>query len=176
MSASAQPSPASRSFAGLLAELASPEKKFPPARDLDGLADDIATLSYESALKTHTRYRAADPPEPAASPFAPSAGRLTTAAPEHAQERVTPSLVPPTRRKCASITVRLTRDEDEQLRKRSAEAGLTISAYLRSCAFEVESLRAQVKQTLAELRQPEAPTPQRKGHLKRLFAWRKNAS
>jgi len=32
------------------------------------------------------------------------------------------------------------------------EAGLTVSAYLRSCTFEAEALRAQVKEALAELR------------------------
>jgi hypothetical protein len=38
------------------------------------------------------------------------------------------------------------------LRKRSAEAGITVSAYLRSCAFEVETLRAQVKDAVAQMR------------------------
>jgi hypothetical protein len=47
--------------------------------------------------------------------------------------------------------------ECAQLRQCAAEAGLTVSAYLRSCTFEVEALRAQVKDALAELRS--APTP-----------------
>jgi hypothetical protein len=59
-SKTAAPSPNTRSFAGLLADYAAPEKKFPPASDLDGLADDIATLSYENALRTHARYHVAD--------------------------------------------------------------------------------------------------------------------
>jgi hypothetical protein len=42
--------------------------------------------------------------------------------------------------------------ECTQLRKRAADAGLTVSAYLRSCTFEAESLRALVKDTLAQLR------------------------
>jgi hypothetical protein len=54
--------------------------------------------------------------------------------------------------KCASITIRLSRTECAQLRKRAAEAGLTVSAYLRSCTFEVESLRGLVKDTMAQLR------------------------
>jgi hypothetical protein len=54
--------------------------------------------------------------------------------------------------KCASVTVRLSQAECAQLRKRAAEAGLTVSAYLRSCTFEAESLRAMVKDTLARLR------------------------
>jgi hypothetical protein len=60
------------------------------------------------------------------------------------------------------------------LRQRAAEAGLTISAYLRSCAFEVETLRAQVKQTIAEMRHAEpAPQPERKSSFSRLLPWRK---
>jgi hypothetical protein len=54
--------------------------------------------------------------------------------------------------KCASITIRMSTAECVQLRKRAAEAGLTVSAYLRSCTFETESLRALVKDTLARLR------------------------
>ncbi len=52
----------------------------------------------------------------------------------------------------ASVTVRMSNAEFAQLQQRAAEAGLTVSAYLRSCTFEVETLRAQVKQALAELR------------------------
>lgn len=52
----------------------------------------------------------------------------------------------------ASVTLRMSRAECMQLKERAEEAGLTVSAYLRSCAFEVETLRAQVKQALAELR------------------------
>jgi hypothetical protein len=55
--------------------------------------------------------------------------------------------------KRASITIRLTEPEAAQLRRRAAEADLTVSAYLRSCVLEVESLRTQVKQTLAQLRE-----------------------
>ena len=54
--------------------------------------------------------------------------------------------------KCASITIRLSEAECAQLRQRAAEAGLTISAYLRSCTFEAESLRALVRDTMAQLR------------------------
>lgn len=63
-------------------------------------------------------------------------------------------------RKCASITIRMSEGECEQLKKRAAEAGVTISAYLRSCTFEADSLRAEVKKTLAEMRKP-APAERR---------------
>jgi hypothetical protein len=76
----------------------------------------------------------------------------------------------PDPRKCASVTVRLTAEENDRLRHRAAEARLTVSAYLRSCAFEVESLRAEVKQTLSTLR-GSAPAPQRLGFLARLSPW-----
>ena len=58
--------------------------------------------------------------------------------------------------KRASITIRLSKVECEQLHKRATEAGLTVSAYLRSCTFEAEALRAQVKQVLADLRKSTA--------------------
>lgn len=54
--------------------------------------------------------------------------------------------------KCTSITMRLSKAESRQLRARAAEAGMTVSAYLRSCTFEAESLRAMVKDALAQLR------------------------
>jgi hypothetical protein len=193
MSAFAQPSSTGRSFAGLLADFASPEKKFPPARDLDGLAEDIATLTYEHALKTHARYRpfpddavsleaqSSQPAFPGSLPlFEPGpagAHNLPDTRPQPA-----PSPLPVVAsRKAASVTVRLTRAEDEQLRQRAAEAGMTISAYLRSCAFEVESLRAQVKQTIAELKSSKNAVGQNgvehRSGWRRILPWqhRKNA-
>ena len=201
MSAFAQPSPGHRSFAGMLADIASPEKKFPPARDLDGFAEDIATLSYEHALKTHARYRPspdhgvspeAQPSEaafpgnlPLFHPNLASADIPQDTAPRPAQAASLSTDAPG--RKSASVTVRLTRAENDQLRQRAGEAGLTISAYLRSCAFEVETLRAQVKQTIAEMRHADPPQakppqaehvsqPERKGALARLFSWKKHSA
>jgi len=68
-------------------------------------------------------------------------------------------------RKSASVTIRLSKPECAQLHQRATAAGLTVSAYLRSCVFEAESLRAQVVETLAQLRSatpaaaPKAATP-----------------
>lgn len=140
-SAAPAPSPGSRSFAGVLMDLAAPQAKRPPARDLDGLEDDIASLSYGQALRTHARYRpltADTMPQPVPEPPA-----VTPAA------AVSIATLP---RKSDSITVRLSHPESERLRQRAAESGLTVSDYLRSCVFEVESLRAQVKETVAALR------------------------
>jgi hypothetical protein len=162
---------------GLLAALAAPASAAadrPPAWNDDGLADDVATLSYERALRTHARYKAADPsdrsltqpPDPG-TPGIPEAFPVEAApGAETATSQVVPDssadaepgathglLTAPDRNlKCASITIRLSNAESEQLRKRAAEAGLTVSAYLRSCTFEAESLRALVKDTLAQLR------------------------
>jgi hypothetical protein len=79
--------------------------------------------------------------------------------------------------KDASITIRMSKAECEQLHRRAAEAGLSVSAYLRSCTFEAESLRAMVKDTLAQLRsvttqaKPVHTTPSR---LRRLTLWLRN--
>jgi len=131
-------------FAGLLASLASPHEQDTPWND-DQLADDVATISYEHALHTHARLR------PGSSDAAAAARGFD------------PPVVsePPGKGgfdfhsrplKTASITIRLSATECAQLRTRATEAGITVSAYLRSCTLEVESLRAQVKEALAELR------------------------
>ncbi len=52
----------------------------------------------------------------------------------------------------ASVTLRLSQAECAQLKQRAAEAGLTVSAYIRSCTFEAEALRAQVRQAVKQLR------------------------
>jgi hypothetical protein len=139
------------SFAGLLASLAEPQKAPAPRWD-DDLADDIATISYEQAVRSATRYQPLSfEPQPA-----PAEGIVATGSPgpqtslEPAQS---PSASTRDRRKTSSITIRLNEQECAQLRLRAAEAGLTVSAYLRSCTLEIESLRAQVKETLARLRQ-----------------------
>jgi hypothetical protein len=167
-------SPESPSFAGLLAALAAPAQKRQPVWNDDDLEEDVATLSYERALRTHSRQRA---PEPTDRSLAQPADteplrifealpddRQSTAqtatrgfsAPYHAKAEPEALLDVATTHdrnlKCASITIRLSKTECDQLRQRAAEAGLTISAYLRSCTFEAESLRAMVKDTLAQLR------------------------
>jgi len=185
-STAAATSPASTSFAGMLAALAAPAQRpgtsgdgsLPAVRKRsaawsdDGLEDDIATLSYERALRAHARYRASDQsltpgadawpigfaePVPADSAAALKPAARHSAVPEAAQipepdlnrTRSTPF---ERNLKNASITIRMSKVECEQLHRRAADAGLSVSAYLRSCTFEAESLRAMVKDTLAELR------------------------
>ncbi len=222
------PSPASPGFAGVLAALAAPALKpgssgkapLPPGRkpapawNDDGLGDDIATLSYERALRANARYRPPagdDPPlaqpanplpsrpEPGPSRFDERAQSASATPPQAAVSaaanldfRAKPELAAdpepePARLpaapldrnlKDASITIRLSKAECAQLHRRAAEAGLTVSAYLRSCTFEAESLREMVKDTLAQLRSatttPAAaagPALRRPGLFRRFSGW-----
>jgi len=145
----------------------------------DELEDDAATLSYERALRARGRYLhgasadltdrsllqpaelrpgpihdAEDPPAgiPPVRPEATSRSSQYSSA--DSQPKSNGHLPSALGRdlKSASITIRLSKAENAQLRQRAAQAGLTISDYLRSCTFEAESLRAQVKEALAQLR------------------------
>lgn len=155
------------SFAGFLAALTQPDRADtdrpkPPIRahewNEDLLADDVATLSYEQALRAHARYHADDPV--AESEMAAPPAPVEVAAPQPAAVLSVRS-APEKTLKEASITIRLSRGEDAQLRRLAAEAELTVSAYIRSCTFEAESLRALVKDTISQLRTPGAsPQPE----------------
>ena len=140
---------AATSFAGVLASLQGPDWSD------EGLADDVATISYEHALRKQARPRGGrwagegDAEKPATQPAEIRGGEADAPAPG------------PRRVKSASITIRLSEPECAQVRQRAAEAGLTVSGYLRSCTLEVESLRAQVKETLAQLRSAATATPER---------------
>jgi hypothetical protein len=195
MQQTVHPAPSPSTFAGFLAALAEPEKKPQLSWTDDALEDDIATLSYEHALRAHARYRSADAPDqslaqsitqpadPGRSPArvpSPAVSAVPPQAPStpctDAETATVHGFSTPLDRnlKCASITIRLSQAECAQLRQRAAEAGLTVSAYLRSCTFEAESLRALVKDTLAQLRsatsaeKPAALPPSRPSWLQRL--------
>jgi len=164
-----------------------------PAWDDDGLEDDIATLSYERALRTHARYRAADPDDRSLTQAAPpvdsyetlpaeafaAAPKASPNAPYQASAAPEPTAVPRApvlfekNLKSASITIRVSKEECEQLHQRAAEAGLTVSAYLRSCTFEAESLRALVKDTMAQLKPATAVKKQTTvaGERRSWFGW-----
>lgn len=217
------PSPTSSSFARMLTALAtpaqapeSPENGAPstrwrptPSWNEDDLADDVATLSYESALKAHARYRPSQVSDqsllqPAnADPFSADAELFSyeeasavasqPAAPSIAspgaiagsQPAATPEQLPGFLRtapyvrnlKDSSITIRMSKAECAQLHRRAAEAGMTVSAYLRSCTFEAESLRKMVKDTLAQLRsvtahaKPAPPAPALRARFRKLAVW-----
>lgn len=175
--AAATPSSATRGFASLLAALTTPVAESSPTWDEIARVDDIATLSYEQALRTHARFRpnlVGDPlPRPdhesgefrmPPEPFSPenrfaSLNAASLEPNDNATLNSSPSHTPMAlqeNRRAASITIRLSRAETVQLRARAAEAGLTISAYLRSCIFEAEALRAQVREALAQFRSASA--------------------
>jgi hypothetical protein len=166
------------SFAGLLATLAGPprEKAVPEAAWSESdLGEDVVKLSYDHALRAHARYKPADSgdrshasagrtelgnaePDDAVGPaifreapgddgMGEAFGEATSEAALEAQQRGGDRDL-----RSTSVTIRLSSLESAQLHKRAAEAGVTVSAYLRSCTFEAEALRAQVKTALAELR------------------------
>jgi predicted DNA binding CopG/RHH family protein len=153
-------------FARILASLTNPAEKLSSDRSDDNLADDITTLSYEQALRTHARrptselpriQNAADEQLPSKKP--PSKQTLGAESASARSRALSDSVATDHRstpfdqsRKAASITIRLSKAECAQLHQRATEAGLTVSAYLRSCTCEVEALRTQVKETLAQLR------------------------
>ncbi len=170
--AAASPALRDGGFAGILATFAAPAQKLRSDWDDAGLADDVATLSYEQALRNHARYRPVGdlppeqdaeqerhqqkklPSEPIAAAELPSSQCANLA--EASAARVRRPATLHEARKASSITVRLSKAECAQLHQRAAEAGLTISAYLRFCTCEVETLRAQVKEALAQLRPSDA--------------------
>ena len=208
-STASAPAPASPNFASLLAALATPTqpasgvpcdgslpqgKKPASAWDDDDLEDDIATLSYERALRTNASYCPVPTDQSLTQPAAPepiqkiypavSSSQAThpAANPEPEADRFSATAAE-RNLKDASITIRMSKAERDQLRRRAAEAGLTVSAYLRSCTFEAESLRAMVKDTLSQLRSAtteakpafsdESGSRKRVGGLGRLLApWR----
>ena len=59
---------------------------------------------------------------------------------------------PGPRRKCVTISVRLSPEDAKMLRRRASESQLSVSDYMRSCVLEADQLRAQVKQALAEMK------------------------
>lgn len=168
--------PSANTFADLLAGLATAQKqRGPQAWNDDDLADDVATISYEQALRAqsgrnfdgdartsrirddgaktrnrivaHQESRRLSPPAAESSEPVSSAQHSQRCKPPRAQSSCIEE-----GRKAASITVRLSVQDVDQLRERAAEAGLTTSAYLRSCIFEAETLRAEVKEALSQLR------------------------
>ena len=163
----ASPAPPSRTFAGLLAAIAFPDKALPLESDMDEEDQDVASLSYERALRSHTCF---DPMSPANNPGEGTAANSLTSAvafdryavkagsgPLDSAKQQETNTLPQSSRRCSSVTVRLSAPEREQLHLRAVEAGMTVSAYLRSCAFEVENLRAEVKTALSQLRSLTTP-------------------
>jgi hypothetical protein len=129
------------SFASLLESFTGSAKSASGTWDDTALLDDVSSISYEQALRTHRRVSPVE--------------TLTATKSQSAQPPTAPQAHPVAtgkKRKSASITIRLTATEEIQLHERAAAAQLSVSAYLRSCIFEAESLRTQVKEALSQIR------------------------
>jgi hypothetical protein len=147
------PASTASSFAGLLSSLTSPPLNAHESWDDSALDDDLATISYERALRAHARTKHSSV----------DASRLTRA-----------SRAKDSAPRAAIVTLRLSHAESAQLHERANEAGLTVSAYLRSCVFEVEALRAQVREALSQFRSAASNDPHvaRKPAQSALPTWR----
>lgn len=167
MSAPAQSAPAKNtgSFASLLASFTGAAEKENDEWDLSGLADDVATISYEEALRSCRPARLSNFTTEEAPRNSSSAGAVA-----RTSNRAIPR---EKKRKTASITLRLTEDEQAQLQERSSAAKLSVSAYIRSCIFEAESLRAQVKEALAQMQPASQPASSTGSTEKVSRNWRK---
>lgn len=71
---------------------------------------------------------------------------------------------PPDLARQKAISIRLAPEERSLIQTRAAEAGITVSAYMRQCVLEVEQLRAQVRKAMAAMNRgastpAPAPTP-----------------
>jgi hypothetical protein len=137
--AETEPESSSASFASLLASLNVPQPSAAETWDVSALADDVATISYERALQSSTRLKSVD----GSSPRQPRAATARSTTPRSTSDGSPRALI---------VTLRLSQAESAQLRERAAEAGMTVSDYLRSCVFEVEALRAQVREALSRFR------------------------
>jgi hypothetical protein len=147
----ADPNPApmpkdASSFANLLASFTGAVQKTSATWDDSALLDDVSTITYEQALRSHRRVTPA-----ATSPLHEAESTPANFSPKPA------TVATGKKRKSASITIRLTEAEQAQLKQRAAAADLSISVYLRSCIFEAELLRAQVKEALSQMKAATAP-------------------
>lgn len=132
---------------------------------------ESSPLSYEEALRLHSRCAndaksssnaaklTAGPPDTSAHPAqrkTKRAAQNSRSSVERTSQDVALSLQPvqsiPVLPRRESVSLRLTEMELTLLKERSSECGLSVSAYMRSCVLDTEQLRAQVKQTLAEMR------------------------
>jgi len=137
------PHKARNSFGDLLASFTS--KLQSDGWDDSALEDDVTTISYEQALRSARRSRM---PQEVSDPV-PSddgqTGKVLGTSPHKTRSH------PEKKHKGASITIRVTSEEHSQLHERAAAAQVSVSAYLRSCIFEAEALRAEVKEALEKI-------------------------
>jgi hypothetical protein len=161
----AAPAPGVASFASFLAGLAAPETTGSDEWSVDDLAEDVATISYEQALRAQSSDPAGNSPalNTGVNSAKLPAGHTASTPAAQAKARISQKMgAAVDARKSASITIRVSQAECTQLHERAAAAGMTISAYLRSCTFEVEALRAQVKEALSQFNSSVVPPAEEK--------------
>ncbi|HXS76661.1 MAG TPA: hypothetical protein VN753_10825 [Terracidiphilus sp.] len=170
----AQPAPPKipGSFANLLASFTG--NLHDEEWDDSALADDVSTITYEQALRAGCRGLSPRFATNSLLDESPEASSVPTIS-----KPAAPRLGGQKQSRSASITIRVTAEEQAKLHDRAAAAKLSVSAYLRSCIFEAESLRTQVKEALAQMQSASpqtasAPTTEATPHdwRKRFFpAW-----
>lgn len=147
--AQSAPQKASGSFANLLASLTSKLQKDP--WDDGALPEDVVTITYEQALRAGRLSQPATNQLPDSAVHARAeASSAPVRRPQHSQLEK--------KHRTASITIRVTSEEQAQLQARAVAAQLSVSAYLRSCIFEAEALRSQVKEALAQMQSTSSQT------------------
>lgn len=161
-------------FAGLLASFAVPKHAnthTAAARNNGALEDDVVTLTYEQALRNQTRHRADERGRETSAIQATRTDEIASAG-----SGETPHPASGRESRTASVTIRLSKSECAMLHQRAAEAGISVSAYLRSCVLEADALRKQVKDALLELKTAAktdtAPAPVRRSW----FGWLRQAA
>ncbi len=136
------------------------DKPTPEAFNAEAIQPDKLSLST-AGPSVHTTA----PPERSVAPaFGTVLAEALPAEPDTNPELGPLALVwpaPPKNERQVSMSLRVAASEQALIKARAAEAGLSVSAYLRQCALEVEKLRAQVHHTLALIEQRSEPSPAR---------------
>lgn len=119
----------------------------------DAIQPDKLSLSTAASQPAHQMNPSGKPVTPA---FGTVLAQALPAEPDPNPDLGPLALVwpaPPKNERQVSMSLRVAASEQALIKARAAEAGLSVSAYLRQCALEVEKLRAQVHHTLALLEQ-----------------------
>ena len=125
-----------------------------PAFDAEAIQPDRLSLSATASP------RPTDLPQKAQPAFGTVLAEAIPCEPDPAALALVWPAPPKTERQ-VSMSLRVAVSEQALIKARAAEAGLSVSAYLRQCALEVEKLRAQVHHTLALIEQKSEQSPAR---------------
>jgi hypothetical protein len=107
--------------------------------------------SQKSKRRTATPHHSRNNPSKKSQAISPAAALEPSTFRQALTEQV--SILPATANiepRTTALSMRISSAEHALLRRRAAEANISVSCYLRKCVFEVESLRAQLACTIAE--------------------------